>query len=167
MSIHWTEETKAFVSDLYCASGVCSFADMAKLLNEKFGTSYTRNAVMGVSKRLGLKGKPPAPPTKKTSSTRAHLVARLRIVKSNHNGGTPRIIQTFEPAQTAALRCAEVEPRNLIFAELEKGDCRYPYGDQTFLFCGHPIQEDSSYCPAHHALCWNKPLGRRSMGIAA
>ena len=41
--------------------------------------------------------------------------------------------------------------------ELESEDCRYPFGDETFLFCGEVKREKSSYCEFHHRLCWIKP----------
>jgi GcrA cell cycle regulator len=37
-----------------------SFSAIAKAINDKFGTSYTRNAAIGRSKRMGLRGPAPA-----------------------------------------------------------------------------------------------------------
>lgn len=167
-SIHWTDETKAFVAELYNAPGICSYSDMARLINDKFQTNYTRAAVLGVSRRMGLKGKPSAPSNKKTSSARVHLVGRIRIVRAAGNTDNLRIIQTFQPETISPVRCAEVDPRMVSLIDLEKNECRYPYGENTILFCGHPIQPDSSYCPAHRALCYVKPEHRsRSMAVAA
>lgn len=42
--------------------------------------------------------------------------------------------------------------------ELEDNDCRYPYGNGPYLFCGDPKQEQSSYCSHHHSVCWVKPI---------
>jgi hypothetical protein len=42
--------------------------------------------------------------------------------------------------------------------ELEGGDCRYPFGDGPFLFCGDPAQDKSSYCSGHHEICFNKVM---------
>jgi GcrA cell cycle regulator len=40
--------------------------------------------------------------------------------------------------------------------ELERGDCRYPYGGdaegEAITFCGHPKRRGSSYCVAHFHL---------------
>ena len=41
--------------------------------------------------------------------------------------------------------------------ELEDRDCRFPFGDQTIVFCGDPAQDRSSYCSMHHAICWERP----------
>ncbi len=59
------------------------------------------------------------------------------------------------------LRCVEIVPRNISLIELENGDCRYPYGDEIITFCGHPQQEGSSYCAAHHFLCLAPPQPKR------
>lgn len=137
---YWKEDAKAFLTELYRADDAGSFAVLAKKLNERFGTDYTRDAIIGVSKRMGLAGKPPA-------SSGNRLVPKVK--------------------ESAALRCAEVTPLNIPFSDLGERECRYPYGDGPYLFCGHPAQADSSYCPAHHRLCWMKPISRRSMGVAA
>ena len=66
------------------------------------------------------------------------------------------ILKSQEPPK---LRCAEVEPRHLSLIELERGDCRYPYGGdeegEAITFCGHPRQPGSSYCTPHFQLSRN------------
>jgi GcrA cell cycle regulator len=62
----------------------------------------------------------------------------------------------FEVTETAKLRCVEVDPRHLSLAELEPGDCRYPYGGdeegEAISFCGHERRAGSSYCAPHFQL---------------
>lgn len=41
--------------------------------------------------------------------------------------------------------------------KLEDNDCRFPFGEGPFLFCGDEQQAGSSYCSHHHAICWDKP----------
>lgn len=51
-----------------------------------------------------------------------------------------------------ALRCVEVEPRHVSLLDLQQGgDCRWPYGDGPFTFCGHPAVF-GSYCGPHFGL---------------
>ena len=49
-----------------------------------------------------------------------------------------------------------IEPRHLDLTELERGDCRYPYGGdeegEAITFCGHPRRPGSSYCTPHFHL---------------
>ena len=42
--------------------------------------------------------------------------------------------------------------------DLEKHDCRFPFGENPFLFCGEVKRDDSSYCDFHHRICWVKPI---------
>jgi GcrA cell cycle regulator len=57
------------------------------------------------------------------------------------------------------LRCVEVNPRHLTLVELERGDCRYPYGGEVegdaVTFCGHRRRKGSSYCTPHFHLTRN------------
>jgi hypothetical protein len=72
--------------------------------------------------------------------------------------------------EEAEIRCAEIEPLHLTLIELEKGNCRFPYGDspEPITFCGHlkctpivnGVAEESSYCAAHHVLCTKLPTHR-------
>ena len=55
-------------------------------------------------------------------------------------------------AQLAAFRCAEIEPRHITLEQLEPNDCRYPFGDGPFTFCGLMNVEGRSYCPEHFKL---------------
>ena len=42
-------------------------------------------------------------------------------------------------------------PLHLSLLDLERGQCRWPFGDGPITFCGHVVRSKSSYCP-HHAL---------------
>ncbi len=141
----------------YRAGGM-SHAEVARAINARFGTAYSRNAVIGRGKRLGLGGpegreESPKPPQA--------IEPRLRSGRERRTSQPRRPIQklpmpTFESVKTMKLRCVEIDPRRLSFAELERGDCRYPYGgdeeDEAITFCGHPQRHGSSYCTAHFHL---------------
>lgn len=58
-------------------------------------------------------------------------------------------------------------PSGITLAELGPNDCRFPFGDREFNFCGQTQQEGSSYCSVHHAICWVKPLPNRRAGRIA
>jgi GcrA cell cycle regulator len=59
-------------------------------------------------------------------------------------------------AEPVGLRCVGITPRLISLIDLERGDCRYPYGGdkdgEAIAFCGHPRREGSSYCTAHFHL---------------
>ena len=65
----------------------------------------------------------------------------------------------FKEAKPVKLRCVAIEPRHLSLGDLERGDCRYPYGGdeegEAITFCGHACRPGSSYCTPHFHLSRN------------
>jgi GcrA cell cycle regulator len=74
-----------------------------------------------------------------------------------------------EPVKPVKLRCVGIKPRLLPFADLEPGDCRYPYGGEregeTYAFCGHPRIPRSSYCRPHHELSHGPGTASERMAV--
>ncbi len=56
-------------------------------------------------------------------------------------------------------------PLNIDFIDLKNSQCRYPYGEGPYVFCGHPIQKWSPYCPEHHSLCHTGKTAQRANEI--
>lgn len=51
-------------------------------------------------------------------------------------------------------------PRRLKLEDIERNDCRWPYGDPRspdFSFCGHDTSGESRYCPYHRAIAYVAP----------
>jgi len=156
-----------------------SYRAIAGAMNEKFGTSYTKNAVLGKAARIGLakEAAPSVPGNRKPKADRKtpykaraprKRIETVRIVSANGNSNAMRAFKSvsFELAQ---LRCVEIVPRHLSLIDLEAGDCRYPYGDGPMTFCGHPAHAGSSYCQSHMILCQEPPRVpiHRFAGVAA
>jgi GcrA cell cycle regulator len=155
MQSEWAETHSRALRE-YLERGM-SYAEIAKALNERFNTAYTRNAALGRARRMGLSGaeqpdrrsgskRGPGPQTgaARLFKMRARPLARSR---------PPRGIS--ERAAALKLRCVGVVPRHLSLVELDDGDCRYPYGGEEgepITFCGHPRREGSSYCVSHFHL---------------
>jgi GcrA cell cycle regulator len=144
-----------------------SYRAIAGVMNEKFGTNYTKNAVLGKAARIGLskEAAPSVPGNRKPKANRKspykaraprQWVETVRIVHANGNSNAMRIIKSVS-LEERKLRCVEIVPRNVSLVDLEPNDCRYPYGDNQITFCGHPKMEGSSYCQPHHALCNDAP----------
>ncbi len=109
----------------------------------EFGCS--RNAVIGACKRNGINL-----PRKSSGGVKRQFHGRKA------NPGWQRKFKFTAPVEKPMeVKLADVVPLNLTLDELELGECRYPYGEGPFLFCGNPI-EHGSYCAAHHKLCWVK-----------
>ena len=154
------EEAHSVALRQYLDKGL-SFAEIARALNQQFGTAYTRNAAIGRARRLGLSvplrppsdsvmGSPKRPDAKRLRELRARKVGHVPPKPS-----TPKP-STFERAEALQLRCVAITPRHLSLVDLEANDCRYPYGGdaegEPITFCGHPRHEGSSYCLSHFHL---------------
>jgi len=132
------------------------FSDIARILNERFGTAYTRNAAIGRARRLGLSA--PAPVTSAGPFAAPKRADARRISKKRAEAlFKPQArLSTQQRAAVLQLRCVAITPRHLALVDLEPADCRYPYGGdvdgEPITFCGHPRREGSSYCSSHFHL---------------
>jgi GcrA cell cycle regulator len=154
-STNWTEEHCRALRE-FLESGM-SYSRIADAINAKFKTAYSRNATIGRAKRMGLAG--PARPKDQLSdgsesppSVEAPQPCKLR---KRSTFGTWRVMPIFE-TEKIKLRCVEIAPRHLSLVDLDRGDCRYPYGGdeegEAITFCGHPQRQGTSYCAAHFYL---------------
>lgn len=131
----WTPEHDATLRRL--REDGYSSSQIADGLWSEFRTSYSRNAVIGRSHRLGLTN----PEVFKPRITKSRTDRPCRPLVPKHN------------SEEAVMRCIEIEPRHLTLLQLAPTSCRYPYGDGPFTFCGHPKMEGDSYCGPHLSLC--------------
>ena len=139
------------------------FSEIAKAINSKFNTTYSRNAALGRARRMGLAGeeRSPSPLGAKPPTFMPPTLERIGEPRSTE----PRMpafrwpAPVFEKVKPKKLRCVKIEPRHLSLTDLEHGDCRYPYGGdeegEAITFCGHPRRVGSSYCTPHFHLSRN------------
>lgn len=133
----WPAEHENALRALVLA-GAGSHSIMAGLLNAQFGTSYSRNALIGKVSRMGLRLDAVPHPVKKKAAKKTRLRSRPAPAKSK-----PIEIDLSE------FRCVEVEPKNVSLADLSDDGCHWPYGDNPFVFCGHPKLGTAPYCGSH------------------
>jgi GcrA cell cycle regulator len=141
----------------YVAKGM-SFSKIARAINARFNTSYSRNAAIGRAKRMGLAGLDrPGASARPQISRLGDPRAESKVPKFRW---PPKPV--FEDVKPVKLRCVEIEPRHLALIELAWGECRYPYGGdaegEPITFCGHPRRPGSSYCTPHFRLSRNPDL---------
>jgi GcrA cell cycle regulator len=150
-SADWTQAQSRALRE-YLAQGM-SYSAIRNAINATFKTAYSRNATISRARRMGLAASDrpdrPKPPPK---------VIPLGV----HGAREPDAAQTlwlpptFKSMEMPKLRCADVVPRHLSLTDLERGDCRYPYGGdkegEAITFCGHPRRPGSSYCGMHSDL---------------
>ena len=147
---HWSSEHSDALRD-YFFKGL-SYAEIGRQINARFGTAYTRNAVAGRAKRLGL-----AAPERMAGPSIVPSLPGDPGPLPQRRGALPGLtlppLSAQKPAKPVKLRCVGVRPRLITLLELERGDCRYPYGGdkegEGISFCGHPRQPGSSYCAPH------------------
>lgn len=143
----WSDADVAEVKRLYDAG--LSSAGIASELSVTFGRKITRNAVIGIlhRKQIGGRVKPkPTPYKPRKPSTR-----KINVVRPTAHGSMI-VIETSERTDKLELADVSVDPLNIPFADLKHGDCRYPYGDADFRFCGHAALPGFSYCGPHQRL---------------
>jgi GcrA cell cycle regulator len=165
--VSWPPEHSQALRE-YHAKGM-SYSQIARALNARFATEYSRSAVLGRAKRMGLadtdQRRAQQPMLERMLRERA-AQARSSGTKLSDTRPASQILSEFRPRKPAfakvspvELRCVDVSPRHLSLIELERKDCRYPYGGdeegEAITFCGHPRRKGSSYCTPHFHLTRN------------
>lgn len=117
----------------------------------------TRNAVIGKVNRLGL-----------TRDFHASPQARGPKAQPKHR---PQKRVSWKPS----IRLPQIEPdpepvdvgnnpplrgAGVALLDLRQGQCRWPYGDGPFVFCGRPT--DGIYCAGHMRMAYQAPQRRRA-----
>jgi GcrA cell cycle regulator len=150
---NWALEHSDALRD-YFLKGM-SFAEIGREINRRFGTSYTRSAVIGRAKRMELAApeRVPSPPIVPSLPNGPRPLPQHR---SNPLGGSQVPKSALKQAEPVTLRCVGIRPRLIPLLDLAPGDCRYPYGGdregEEITFCGHPRRLGSSYCTPHFHL---------------
>lgn len=141
----WTPEAEQHLCALVADPRGLSAGQMAKEL----GNGYSRNAVIGKCKRLGL-------------TLPNHGIRRAAVTKSprthpnRDNLLATRIRAKSRAAQNAYAAVASIpapDSRNLTFRELDRRECRWATNDaapgESHLFCGAKAVRGEPYCAFH------------------
>lgn len=158
-AIKWAPEHDAMLRKM--RADKISSSKIGDALNREFRTGYSRNAVIGRCQRLGLCVKAVPKPKKPVPTLAPQPSLQPSPKVKRHTAFRP---PAFKADPVTGLRQADVVPLNLLLIELEPDQCRWPYGDGPFTFCGCAIYE-GSYCHAHAEL--SKGRGTASERAAA
>lgn len=177
----WTEALSARIADLWRYR---SAAEIAEVLRSQ-GFNVSRNAVIGRIHRLKLtvKDKSEVHPSTNMTVEPRPKVAAPKVKQSRRSTAAGPQVQKINAAQRAmrGLGAAQVQSINrgpatagdgykpktvevasldIRLVDLEPIHCRFTCSrvDDEWRFCGHPRMEGSSYCQAHHDLCWTPRL---------
>lgn len=167
----WQQEATDLLIEHY-KTGVTASAS-AKLINAKFGTQYTRNAIIGKRDRVGLgRANPIQSQMMRDPLAKAALDAERRrkraerlakLEQAERSKQRQREIQRLREAEALAAKIDAVAPVKPFaksttdaIMSLKFRSCRYPIGGvgaDDFHFCCEPQAENSSYCATHKAIC--------------
>lgn len=154
-NVKWQDEHSSLLVSLV---GICSFVEIARAINKQFGTSYTRNAVIGRAARLGLVSPAPKRSPEEIAATRLarQQRANAKRMQQRREAGIPAAAPRAARRQRQAtpMLCEPVEPHGVSIVDVR--GCRWPDGDGPFTFCDHPKFGSSSYCSSH----FFKSIGR-------
>jgi hypothetical protein len=129
----------------------------AKTIGEQLGV--TKNIVIGIitrSRPLGLI----------TRASGPSLQERMSKARTKRKRQATRRDSIVKIPVRIAPKVEHTGPIiGIPFMELVSTSCRYPTTsiDSQHYFCGEPKKERSSYCPAHHNLCWMKLTGKKAV----
>jgi GcrA cell cycle regulator len=139
----------------FVAKGL-SYSEAAQAINSRFNTSYSRSAALGRARRLGLGADDRRQPSMPIKPADLREIGEARVSDFKRSALPWPTAPVFKEIKPVKLRCVAIEPRHISLIELERGDCRYPYGGdeegETITFCGHPRRPGSSYCTPHFHL---------------
>lgn len=149
----WAPEHSGALRELFARH--LSFGRIAAAINKKFSTNYSRSAVLGRARRMGLAGAGQSE-LSAGAQPQGQPLGQVHLVVEQRSPRFPLPVPPFRGTRPVELRCIEVDPRHLSLIELERGHCRYPYGGdeegEAITFCGHPRRQGSSYCTPHFHL---------------
>jgi GcrA cell cycle regulator len=165
-STSWPPEHSGALKQ-YLTQGM-TYSEIAAAINARFKAAYSRNAVIGRARRMGVAASDR--PESSTMPLPKAYQPNLRKIRQRHLLDAVWRVPAFERTEIVKLRCADVDPRHLSLADLKLADCRYPYGGdaegEAITFCGRPQRDGSSYCEAHfHLTCG--PGAQESLAGAA
>lgn len=130
------------------------------------GYQVTRNSIVGRIYRMGLSG------TRKdfvSQNTPRNIEPQRPITRNNEDiGRSGQAVQAINRArrkkddrpaikpETFTPHVSDVVAEDVRLVDLGSAQCRFATVrvDDEWRFCGHAAKTGSSFCPAHHAVCW-------------
>lgn len=126
----------------------CSAGVIAEKLNR------SRNSVIGKLHRMGIFGGKKQPTARLPRKGGAKVGALASAVLAAQRSEPKFKAVRFKSAPD------HVAPLNKQLWELNSDECKWPYGDGPFLFCGHPIRDGFPYCPGHCRIAYEPKIRR-------
>lgn len=153
----WDQEKIDYLTDLY-KNTTLSSSQMQAAMNQRFGTTWSRNAIIGKIGRLGLR---PPQPTGLVKSTRNPVGKRASPQRKSAfqkpaappANGDSNIAKLFT-APIEDVGPADAVSQSVDIDGLRDGVCKWPLGEflakPPFMYCGGRALPGRPYC-IHHA----------------
>jgi GcrA cell cycle regulator len=138
-----------------CFNNSLTHTEAAASLNAAFGTAYSRNACIGRAARLGLK---------RTDRMGGRKIAREALTRQRKS--TAAKVKRGLKCEVVAPAMPEPPPAptqalgTFDLLDLQRGQCRFPFGEGPIRFCGAPQAPGYSYCNDHAAVTHNPGVRR-------
>lgn len=152
----WTTEMLDFMKPLYLDDGL-SASKIAEVVNRRFGSTYSRNAIIGKLHRMGwvIPGRTSARQSVAKNSASIERAKKRKELAAAKRAKSPLAAlfrgEAFPlPASNEELVIPVHERKQLV--DLEANDCRWPIGDPMedgFHFCGRGKVQGLAYCEHH------------------
>lgn len=136
--------------ELHAEKPQLSFSEITAIINSEFGTSLTRNSIIGKCSRMKLEKRG----GHSNGGGKGHRSKGHRSKRPKHATNLPNFLNKRESQEEFTPRANDVKPLNIPLLKLETHHCRFPYGEdpKTMTYCGHPTaHEGCSWCPSHLA----------------
>ena len=155
----WDEPVIEKLKELWLSGR--SAAACAQAINGAFGTSFSRNAVIGKCHRMGLRRQEPAA-SYKTRWVQKPKTPRVPKTPAARRDTAEAVAMVKRIARNAELSVAPLPEENATVASSNPvafqarvfGQCAAPVSGTGFdmIVCGNECQDGQSYCPGHRAI---------------
>ena len=138
--------------------GGCTARQIANALNEHYGLSLTRNAVIGKLHRMGERRRPRQRAARTSQRQASRMLSRAQRYRP---APRPAPVKTPPPAPTPKRKQSAPAPvptrRGVTdIMKLKPGMCRWVDGDKgAWVWCGAPT-DGGSWCEHHRAIVFTK-----------
>lgn len=148
----WTVERENMLRDLWSTGLSCS------QIADKLG-GVSRSAIIGKAHRLDLPARAVRLSDEEREARQKQSRARETARKALHRLRKRIAMGERVPPRIAPEPIPEsIKPLHVNLLELEPYQCRWPYGEGPYTFCGHLKRGDPSYCGFHARLVY-QPKG--------
>jgi GcrA cell cycle regulator len=142
----WTSEQDDQLRAMHVEKPIPKCREMA----ERIGC--TKNAVIGRRRRIGLGG--------------PKRVAKPRDRSPNRPKAEPRVLKRrmamlkAEPLLRDVPDTPPISAKSLV--DLAPSECRWPFGDKPYTFCGCPVADGVPYCAGHARIAYGRVVIERA-----